>query len=58
MVWSQRWYAYCNGQGDVFFSLAAEGFGRGQGTLELARAGRGACWRVVDDTRRFLVRGE
>jgi hypothetical protein len=42
MVWSWRWYAYCNGRGDIFFSPGAEGFGCGQGTLGLARAGRGA----------------
>jgi hypothetical protein len=43
MVWSRKWCACCNGQGDVVFSPGAEGFGRGQGTLGLARAGRVAC---------------
>jgi hypothetical protein len=42
VVWSRRSCACCNGWGDVVFSLGAIGFGRGQGTLGLARAGRGA----------------
>jgi hypothetical protein len=42
MVWSRRSCACCNGRGNVVFSPGTVGFGRGQGTLGLARAGRGA----------------
>jgi hypothetical protein len=42
VVWSRRSCACCNGRGDVVFSPGAVYFDRGQGTLGLACAGRGA----------------
>jgi hypothetical protein len=41
MVWSWKGHACCNGRGDAVFSPGAEGSGRGQGALGLARVGRG-----------------